>query len=142
MQSDNNDLKAQVDKLYDLNNSGIRIENLEAFDLINTLNLSKSVSPDSIPINLLKILGSCVSPHLPLLANNSFQTVIFLTISKLQKVVALFKRGDHKLPSTCRLISLLSIFNKLFEKRMYKTLYEFLEVNKVLIWLWYFYRFT
>ena len=87
MQSDNNDLKAQIEKLYDLNNSGIRIENLEAFDLINTLNLSKCVGPNSIPINVLKILGSCVSPHLPLLANNSFQTVIFLTISKLQKLL-------------------------------------------------------
>ena len=133
MQSDNNDLKAQVDKLYDLNNSGIRIENLEAFDLINTLNLSKSVSPDSIPINLLKILGSCVSPHLPLLANKSFQTVVFPENLKIAKVVALFKRGDHKLPSTYRLISILSIFTKLFEKLMYKTLYEFLKVNKVLI---------
>ena len=87
MQSDNNDLKAQIETLYDLNNSGIRIENLEVVDLNNILNLSKCVGPNSIPITLLKILGSCVSPHLPLLANNSFQTVVFLTISKLKKLL-------------------------------------------------------
>ena len=37
---------------------------IEVNDLINVLNPSKSVGPNSIPIKLLKIIGSSVSPHL------------------------------------------------------------------------------
>ena len=37
---------------------------IEVNDLINTLNPSKSVGPNSIPIKLLNILGSSVSPLL------------------------------------------------------------------------------
>ena len=45
---------------------------IEVNDLINTLNPSKSVGPNSIPIKLLKILGSSVSPLVALLVNQSF----------------------------------------------------------------------
>ena len=103
----------------------------ELLDLINLLDSSKSVGPNSIPIKLLKIIGSSLSPYLASLVNNSFQTGIFPNKLKVAKVISLFKKGSPELPSNYRPISLLPIFSKLFEKLMYKRLYRFLEVHNI-----------
>ena len=105
---------------------------IEVFDLINILNPSKSVGPNSIPIKLLKIIGFSVSPLLALLVNQFFQSGIFPDKLKIAKVISLFKKGNPELPSNYRLISLLSVFSKIFEKLMYRRLYRFLEIHNVL----------
>ena len=105
---------------------------MEVNGIINILNPSKSVGPNSIPIKLLKIIGSSVSLLLALLVNQSFQSGIFPDKLKIAKVISLFKKGNPELPSNYRPISLLPIFSKLFEKLMYKRLYRFLEIHKAL----------
>ena len=105
---------------------------LEVNDLINILNPSKSVGPNSIPIKLLKIIGHSVSPLLALLVNQSFQSGIFPDKLKIAKVISLFKKGNPELPSNYRPISLLPIFSKIFEKLMYRRLYRFLEIHNIL----------
>ena len=105
---------------------------IEVNDLINVLNPSKSVGPNSIPIKLLRIIGHSVSPLLALLVNESFQSGIFPDKLKIAKVISLFKKGNPELPSNYRAISLLPVFSKIFEKLMYRRLYKFLEIHKVL----------
>ena len=105
---------------------------MEVNNLISILNPSKSVSPNNIPIKLLKIIGSSVSQFLALLVNQSFQSGIFPDKLKIAKVISLFKRGNPEIPSNYRPISLLPIFSKIFEKLMYRRLYRFLEIHKVL----------
>ena len=105
---------------------------LEVRDIIDALNPSKSVGPNSIPIKLLKIVGCSISPLLALLMNHSFQSGIYPDTFKIAKVISLFKKGNPELPSNYRPISLLSIFSKIFEKLMYKRLYSFLEVHNIL----------
>ena len=48
---------------------------------------------------------------------------------KLAKVVPVFKSGEDTGPNNYRPISLLSIFNRIFERLMYKRLKSFLEIN-------------
>ena len=108
------------------------VTSIEVNDLINILNPSKSVGPNSIPIKLLKIIGCSVSPLLALLVNQSFQSGIFPDKLKIAKVIFIFKKGNPELPSNYRPISLLPIFSKIFEKVMYKRLHRFLEIHKVL----------
>ena len=105
---------------------------MEVDDLISILNPSKSVGPNSIPIKLLKIIGSSVSQFLALLVNQSFQSGFFPDKLKIAKVISLFKKGNPEIPSNYRPISLLPIFSKIFEKLMYRRLYRFLEIHKVL----------
>ena len=105
---------------------------VEVYDLISILNPSKSVGPNSISIKLLRIIGYSFSPLLALLVNQSFQSGIFPDKLKVAKVISLFKKGNPELPSNYRPISLLPIFIKIFEKVMYKRLYRFLEIHKVL----------
>ena len=105
---------------------------IEVNDLINILNPSKSAGPNSIPIKLLRIIGHSISPLLALLVNQSFQSGIFPDKLKIAKVISLFKKGNLELPSNYRPISLLPVFSKIFEKLMYRRLYKFLEIHKVL----------
>ena len=51
---------------------------------------------------------------------------------KLAKVIALFKKGDKLQPNNYRPVSLLSCFNKIFEKILRRKLEKFLEINKIL----------
>ena len=104
----------------------------EVKDSISSLDPSKSVGPNSIPIKLLKVIGSCISPLLALLVNQSFQSGNFPNKLKIAKVISIFKKGNPEIPSNYRPISLLPIFSKIFEKLMYKRLYSFLETHKVI----------
>ena len=108
------------------------VTEIEVKDIISILNPSKSVGPNSIPIKLLKVIGSSISPLLALLVNQSFQSGTFPDKLKIAKVISLFKKGNPELPSNYRPISLLPIFSKIFEKLMYRRLYRFLEIHKVL----------
>ena len=51
---------------------------------------------------------------------------------KIAKVIALFKKGQKTQPNNYRPISLLSCFDKIFEKILSKRLVKFLEINKIL----------
>ena len=51
---------------------------------------------------------------------------------KIARVIALYKKGDKCMPNNYRPISLLSCFNKIFEKILCKRLVTFLEINKIL----------
>ena len=108
------------------------VTEIEVKDIISILNPSKSVGPNSIPIKLLKVIGSSISPLLALLVNQSFQSGTFPDKLKIARVISLFKKGNPELPSNYRPISLLPIFSKIFEKLMYRRLYRFLEIHKVL----------
>ena len=67
---------------------------------------------------------------------------------KIAKVIVLFKKGEKFLPKNYRLISLLSMFNKISEKLLCKQLVSFIERNKMYnyqfglgnfilqLWLW------
>ena len=128
-------LKSPIDYLSNRTCSSLfltPVTSIEVNDLINILNPSKSVGPNSIPIKLLKIIGVRVSPLLTLLVNQSFQSGIFPDKLKIAKVISLFKKGNPELPSNYRPISLLSIFSKTFEKPMYRRLYKFLEIHNIL----------
>ncbi len=100
--------------------------------LIQSLKLGKSSGPNSIPIKLLKIIGTPVSTDISLLINESFVSGTFPEKLKIAKVVPIFKKGITSMTSNYRPISLLSIVSKLFEKTMHQRLYNFLESCEIL----------
>ena len=51
---------------------------------------------------------------------------------KIAKIVPVFKSGDETDPDNYRPISLLSIFNRIFEKVMYSRLISFMDKHNVL----------
>ena len=51
---------------------------------------------------------------------------------KLAKVIPVYKGDDESDPSNYRPITLLSVFNRIFEKTMFRRLKSFLEKNDIL----------
>ena len=59
--------------------------------------------------------------------NLSVQTGRYPTKLKIAKLIPIYKEDDDTEPGNYRPISLLSIFNRLFEKLMYTRLLNFME---------------
>ena len=108
------------------------VTTLEVEEEITNLNLSKSVGPFSIPTKLIKILKFLLSGPRAYLFNCSFLTGFVPDHFKLARVIPIYKKGPKSTISNYRPISLLSVFNKILEKLMYKRLVAFLEKNKII----------
>jgi hypothetical protein len=108
------------------------VSEFEISSVISSLNCSKSVGPNSIPIYLLKILNNNISLCLSKIINDSFLHGIFPDKLKIAKVTPIFKKGSRTDKSNYRPISVLSIFSKIFEKLVYKRVYNYLEYRNIL----------
>ena len=60
------------------------------------------------------------------------QTGVYPSKLKRAKVIPVYKTGDRTEPGNYRPISLLSVFNRLFERLMHKRLTSFIEKKKII----------
>ena len=105
---------------------------LEIDKIIDTLDINKSTGPNSIPVYILKIFKSFFSNWLSKIINLTFEVSIFPDILKIAKIVPIHKKGSKLDHVNYRPISLLSVFSKIFEKVLYKRMYSFLTMNKLI----------
>ncbi|XP_065678993.1 uncharacterized protein LOC136093712 [Hydra vulgaris] len=105
-------------------------ENEVANLIKDTLKNNKSLAPNSLPTNLLKLVSHIISKPLCTMMNNSFKNGIFPEAFKVAKVIPIHKMGSYLDYSNYRPISLLSNLSKLFEKAMFQKLEHFLEKHK------------
>ena len=86
-----------------------------------------------VHVQLLKVLLQVlVRVSLTMLINKSIEYGTYPSKLKLAKVIPIYKSGDESDPSNYRPISLLSIFNRIFEKMMYNRLKSFIEKCNIL----------
>ena len=109
---------------------------------IASLNCSKAIGPFSIPVVILKLISNVVSRPLETIFNASLSTGIVPASLKLAKVIPIFKKGLQNCLNNYRPISLLSIFNKILEKLVYKRLHQYLEKKEILYYKKFFFRTT
>ena len=81
----------------------------------------------SFPTSILRSARHILSHPLSALINMSVEQGIYPSKLKLAKVIPICKSNDESDPSNYRPISLLSVFNRIFEKMMYNWLKAFLE---------------
>ena len=103
----------------------------EVLEIIDHLD-NKSVGPNSIPINLLKMISRQIIKPLCEIISLSFTQGVFPEELKISKVIPIFKSGSSEDINNYRPISLLSIFDKIIEKLMHKRLYDFLQNHNIL----------
>ena len=94
---------------------------------ISRLAPRKAASPDSIGPSLVKEFSHLFVGPLAHIYNRSLLTGTISTKLKIAKITPIFKRGDSQCPTNYRPISLLSIFDKIFEKIICRRLISFLE---------------
>ena len=119
----------------------IRVENTfflsptnidEILNEIKKLNPKKSCGPDNIGAKVIKLCPKIFAENLSIIYNKTIEIGKYPMALKVANIIALFKKGDKYQPNNYRPISLLSCFNKIFEKLLCKRLVKFLEVNKIL----------
>ena len=94
-----------------------------------------------VHVQLLKVLLQVlVRVSLTMLINKSIEYGTYPSKLKLAKVIPIYKSGDESDPSNYRPISLLSIFNRIFEKMMYNRLKSFIEKCNILLYSQYGFR--
>ena len=103
----------------------------EVLEIINQFE-NKSTGPNSIPVNLLKLIPDLILVPLCKIISNSFQTGIFPDALKIGKVIPIHKGGSTQEVNNYRPITLLSIFDKIIEKLMHKRLYNYLSLHNIL----------
>ena len=110
----------------------IEISRTEVLETIRTLQLNKATGPDGISHRLILGAAHSICKPLSILFNLSLRKSQFPSSWKEANVVPLFKKGEHKLPSNYRPISLLSSIGKLMERIVFKHMYNFLHERKLI----------
>jgi hypothetical protein len=115
--------------------STIVIDELEVFNILNNLDVSKACGFDNISNKILKLCAATIFKPFTRLINTSLSLGQYPTCWKMGNVIPLFKKNNRQCRSNYRPISLLVSLSKICEKVVFVRLYNFLD-NKG-----YFYRF-
>ena len=121
-----------LDKTYSESFYIYPVTSAEIENEISRLKSGKTCEPSSIPIRVMKILKHVISNPLEIVFNASFSQGIVPSNLKIARVTPILKKGIQSAPDNYRPISLLSVFNKILEKRMYKRLLNFVKKHNIL----------
>lgn len=106
-------------------------DNMEIETIIRLLNNASS-GYDDIQAKIIKNTYKCYVPVLVHLVNLSLLQGSFPDELKIAKVIPLFKSGDEKLIKNYRPVSVLPFFSKIFERVIYKRIFEFINRHGLL----------
>ena len=93
---------------------------------------NKNCSLTAVPLKIFKYISDIVSPVLATLINKSFLSGKFPECLKIARVIPLYKGENPSNMNNYRPISILSNFAKIYEKVLYKQLYEYIEKHNIL----------
>ena len=103
----------------------------EILNVINSMKNTKS-HINSFPVSILKIFGSFFAGMISDIINLCFTTGKFPECLKCSYVTPVHKKGDSKLVSNYRPISIISYFSKIIEKCILIRLNSFLDEHTIL----------
>ena len=110
----------------------VPISDQEISSLVRQLNPNKAMGSDGISGQMLILCGETVTFPLKLLFQNILDISIYPNSWKLANVTPIFKKGDKKIVSNYRPISLLPVCSKIFEKLVFNHVYDYLKRNNLL----------
>ena len=113
----------------------LSVSETEIADILGILKLGKASGPDGISHQMLKMTKDEICKPLSILFNMSLQYHQFPAIWKKAMVLPLFKKGDRHEVSNYRPVSLISCVGKVFERVVFKHMYNFMFDNEL------FYKF-
>jgi hypothetical protein len=116
------------------------LENIEILeqdveDVIKGINTNKAYGPDNISPKLIKEAGPSIVKILTKIFNKSLQLSKFPSIWKKANVLPIYKKAEDFITTNYRPVSLLSILAKVFEKVVFKYLFNYFREH-FLISIW------
>ena len=102
----------------------------EVSEIINKLKNGDNIK--DIPVKILKLASTQLSPTIAKLFNLSVELSVFPEILKVANIRPVFKAGSKSDIGNYRPISILPVLDKIFEKIIYKRLYSFFEKFNIL----------
>ena len=110
----------------------IDLSNDEILKLIRSLNVHKAHGHDDISIRMKKIYDKSLVKPLIMLFQNSMTSTHYPDIWKRSNIILVHKKNDKQLIQNYGPISLLSVFDKIFEKVVFNRIYNFLLNERLL----------
>ena len=132
------DSNAQLPEIHgpvDVSLEDIAVSEQDVIDQIEALDTTKAYGPDGLSPVFLKKGKLAIAPVLSRIFNLSIQKGIVPQIWKQANVLPIFKKGKREFPNNYRPVSLLSCNAKLFEKVIFKYVFNFFKDN-FLITVW------
>jgi hypothetical protein len=102
------------------------------FDMLHSISTSKATGIDQIPGKILKLAAPAITQSITMLFNYSIVTESFPSEWKISKVIPLHKSVPRNLLDNYRPISILPAISKVFEKTLYKQLFNHLNANNLI----------
>jgi hypothetical protein len=102
--------------------------NMEIERVIQSLKVSQTHGYDEISNNILKACKTYISSPLSCLCNRVLFEGVFPDRLKYAKIIPVYKKGDKNNLSNYRPISILTSFNKILEKVIYRRLLKHLNI--------------
>ena len=104
----------------------------EVSSVIDSLNNKKAVRVHDVETKFVKFAKTIISPRISNLFNACITEGIYPTSFKVAEIKPIYKRGDPNKATNYRPISLLSNFDKIFEKLLYNRLISYIEKFELL----------
>ena len=93
--------------------------NAEVCSIIDRLKTKKAQRYTDVETKFIKYGKLVISPIISNLFNLCIETGVFPNCLKIAEVIPIYKKGDQNMPTNYRPISLLSQFDKIFEKMLF-----------------------
>ena len=126
MNDDINQTLPTIDDWPRHNISKINVTASSVYDFLSILNTSKATGPDNLNAKILKNTAKSISKPLAKIFNYSLYSHTFPSCWKKAHVSPIHKKGDQHIVNNYRPISLLCILSKVFERIVYRDVYNFL----------------
>jgi hypothetical protein len=116
--------------------TSIKLKNTTTGEIEKIITELKHKNPcgyDEVTTKILKIVRPFIVSPLTHISNRMLSTRTFLDRLKNSEIKHIYKKGDKPQITNYRPISLLPVFSKIFEKVLYKRLYNHLSSNSILV---------
>jgi hypothetical protein len=135
MAGDNFEIPEHVVPLVNDHLDNIIVKEKDVEDILKCIDTNKAYGPDNISPRLLKEAGPSIVKILTKIFNKSLQLAKFPLIWKRANVLPIFKKAEAFITTNYRPVSLLSILAKVFEKIVFKYLFNYFR-DHFLISVW------
>jgi hypothetical protein len=107
----------------------IIVKEQDVKDILSTINVTKAYGPDNLSPRIIKEAGNTIVSVLTRLFNLSLSKGIFPKLWKRANVLPIFKKAEQFFATNYRPISLLCILAKVFEKVIFKYVFNYFRDN-------------